>query len=262
MAQFLDTRGLGDFLNSQGSLFRVHFDGEFPPNIGDTWGIQMTGGMGATMLVDYTGYLGHEKMAKLLNVRYTLRRTDLPGRSPVFSDGEWKVYENAGAGARAWVVHQLEIDPSTERPLKRLEDPDFDPEKTAVLERPTQQMIDAPAESAGEQVENVFYGPTSMEFRVTSRGRGLLVLSEVYYPGWEATMNGRSVSVHRVNGALRGVEVPDGTSAVRLEYRPLSVRIGFAFSLTAAVATLALGIGSYRPRRKLTSEVETVTRGD
>jgi hypothetical protein len=195
------------------------------------------------MLADYFPYLGHPRMADLFNVRYTLSRTDVPGRQPVFSEGEWRVYENARYGNRAWVVHDVQIDPSKERPPKRLSDSQFDVFHTAILDRAPREPID-PETGVHDTAETTRNEPTIMEFRTHSSGRGILVVSEVFYPGWTATVNAQPVPIYRADGVLRGVSVPNGDSIVRFEYRPRSVRVGFALTLTAIFAAVVLGFFS------------------
>jgi hypothetical protein len=247
MSELLKSRKLAEFLQSRGGLFRVHFDTESPPNIGDAYGIQMTGGMSATMLMDYYRHLGHPKMAQLLNVRYTIRRADQPASDkPVFSDGVWCVYENPHVGDRAWVVHRIEIDPSTERPLNRLNDRDFDPGRVAIVDRAPVETIDHEVDAGPDSVETLNHDPTSMEFRVRTNSRGMLVVSEVFYPGWQALVNGQSVPIYRINGFMRGVEVPAGTSTVDFKYQPMSVRLGAAMGLAALAGTLLLGLVVFR----------------
>jgi hypothetical protein len=249
MAELLDTRKLAEFFRSKSGVFRVHFDAINPPNIGNSYGIPMTGGMSATMLTDYFPYLGHPRMADLLNVRYTLSRADVPGRQPVFSEGEWRVYENASYGNRAWVVHDVQIDPSKERPPKRLSDSHFNIFQTAILDRALQAPID-PETDVHDTAETTRNEPTTMEFRVHSTGRGILVASEVFYPGWTALVNAQTVPIYRVDGLLRGVTVPNGDSIVRFEYRPWLVRFGFALTLAAILATVVLGFFSRAPGLK------------
>ena len=64
-------------------------------------------------------------------------------------------------------------------------------------------------------------------------GRSLLVLSELYYPGWTASVNGKTQRIWKVDGALRGIVVPQGDSQVSLHYRPVSLYIGAALSVIA-----------------------------
>ena len=78
---------------------------------------------------------------------------------------------------------------------------------------------------------------------------GLLVLDDAYAPGWEATVDGHSVPVSRVDYVLRGVPVPAGTHTVTLHYAPLSWRIGWLVSLVSLVAIVAAMIVGRRRRR-------------
>ena len=55
---------------------------------------------------------------------------------------------------------------------------------------------------------------------------GYLVLSEVWFPGWLATVNGKSAPVWRANYTLRALAVPSGELNVRLWYAPASWRYG------------------------------------
>ena len=61
-----------------------------------------------------------------------------------------------------------------------------------------------------------------MTLDVNAGGTALLVLSEIYYPGWRAAVNGQAAEIQKVNGAMRGIVVPAGASHVTLEFTPLT----------------------------------------
>jgi hypothetical protein len=117
LAQLVKDRPLAEFIKSQPGMPRVHFDMEAAPNIGNAYGVPVTWAMSATMLIDYTGGFGYGRQNDLLSVRYTIRPK---GKSalgtPVYSDDVWEVYENRTAFPRAWVVYQVEVDPSSDQP--------------------------------------------------------------------------------------------------------------------------------------------------
>ena len=73
-----------------------------------------------------------------------------------------------------------------------------------------------------------------------SDGSGVLVFSEIYYPGWTATIDGNPVEVGRVNYVLRAISYPGGKHKVVLEFRPSTetMTTGIAY---AALALIALG---------------------
>jgi uncharacterized membrane protein YfhO len=74
---------------------------------------------------------------------------------------------------------------------------------------------------------------------------GLLVVSDSYYPGWRAWVDGNSVAIHRVNYGFRGVVVPAGRHTVEMEYEPASFQVGLFLSLAAAAALAAWGAALY-----------------
>jgi uncharacterized membrane protein YfhO len=65
-----------------------------------------------------------------------------------------------------------------------------------------------------------------------------VILTDTWFPGWSATVDGRRAQIHQVYGAVRGVEVDAGTHTVEMRYRPASVIAGAALSLLALVMVL------------------------
>jgi uncharacterized membrane protein YfhO len=68
----------------------------------------------------------------------------------------------------------------------------------------------------------------------------LLVMSEMFYPGWTAKLDGAGVDLWRVNYNLRGVSVPAGKHLVELNYRPRSLFVGAVVTLATALCLLAI----------------------
>ena len=73
-----------------------------------------------------------------------------------------------------------------------------------------------------------------------AEGPGWLVTVQPWYPGWAAWVNGRSVPVEVVDGALVGVPLPAGTHTVILRYTPAGFEQGLLLSLVAVLGTIAL----------------------
>lgn len=78
-----------------------------------------------------------------------------------------------------------------------------------------------------------------IRLKVDSAGRGLLVMSENYYPGWKATVNGRATRILKVDGGLRGIPVSGGSSTVELRYSPLYMTLGLPVTCLALLFGLA-----------------------
>ena len=84
------------------------------------------------------------------------------------------------------------------------------------------------------------YEPERVVIRARSATPALVVLDDVHYPGWEATVDGHSAPIHQVDYLLRGVRVPAGTHTVEMRYRPQSWRIGWIVSLIGLLVLAGL----------------------
>lgn len=245
----LTARGVAAFLKAQPGVFRVHVEGDWSPHIGALYGVQTTGGLTATVLKDYVWFWEMPRATDMLNVRYFVTEKTVEGNTPAYQDAAWKVYENHKYLPRAWVVHDAAIELSGEALERRLRAPGFDPLRAAIINEPLTAPLDA---GNGGEARVVFdsYRADGMEIRARSRGRGLLVLSESHYPGWRATVNGSPQPIYKVNGLLRGVEVPAGESKVVLSYAPRSVLAGALLSALTFAAALAFAAGGRIRARK------------
>lgn len=94
--------------------------------------------------------------------------------------------------------------------------------------------------SGEDQVSIHSQAPSEVSIGAVMNCAGLLVLSDTYYPGWDAWVDGKPARIHEVNFSMRGVAVPQGSHTVTFRYRPGSVYLGAAFSLFALLGTLAL----------------------
>lgn len=93
------------------------------------------------------------------------------------------------------------------------------------------------------------HAPERVEIRVDAPRDGILVLTDVWYPGWRASVNGRDAEVLRANGLFRAVRVPAGRSDVVFEYRPASFRRGLALSALSLGLAVAIPLAARRWRR-------------
>jgi hypothetical protein len=77
--------------------------------------------------------------------------------------------------------------------------------------------------------------PGRLHLRVRSETAGWLVVNEVWYPGWRATVDGTQTPIHRVNAGMRAIELPAGTHDVEFRYAPGSFRVGLVLSTAGFV---------------------------
>ncbi len=184
---------------------------------------------------------------QLLNVHYVISDRELegPGLERVFPPHEpagdepaVRLYAVSDPFPRAWMVHAVEVIPDSEAAMRRIGEDSFDLRWAAVVDRPLAWTL--PGQHADGSAARVMgFSPAEMTLDVQAAADGLLVLSEVSYPGWHASLDGQQVRLVTADGLLRGVPVPAGRHQVRLWYAPLSVQIGGAISLLTLVACAA-----------------------
>ena len=101
------------------------------------------------------------------------------------------------------------------------------------------------------------YEPNNMTYTVNSAKGGVVVFSEVYYPGWSATIDGQPAELGRVNYILRALNVKAGKHEVVLDFHPSSISITETIAYTAlAVLLLAICAALFVEwkKRKATNE--------
>ena len=170
----------------------------------------------------------------MLNVKYVLARDGTPLPLQKFelafdAPGDLSVYRNTEFKPRAWLVHDVVHMPDLEAAIDAIQDPDFDPDHTVVLSngaQETERLADAIAPDAVGVVDMGRYGGNHMSFDVNTANPAYLVVSEVWYPGWQATVNEKETEVEPANGGLRAVAVPAGRSTVELRFHATYLDLG------------------------------------
>jgi hypothetical protein len=172
---------------------------------------------------------------------------------------------------RAWLVGDVEVMPplSSSEPAvvgRRTRDVLFpelvlrDLRRRAVVEHENSAIVDQlrslrPANSpGGEACRMLVDRPQRVEIEVETERDALLVLNDLYYPGWQAEVRAedgpaRSAEILRTNRIMRGVLVPAGRHRVVFAYRPWSFYLGALLSAAAWIAVgVVLGILATRRR--------------
>jgi hypothetical protein len=155
--------------------------------------------------------------------------------------GSLWIYENTNVIPRAFMVHNVVQRPAGEA-LPALHDPSFNYYQSAILEGNFPEVQQAElANEPGRSHSSVSitgYKPQEVTITVDSQAAGLLVLSDAYYPGWVATLDGEPTRVYRANSVMRGVFVPAGEHEVVFRFRPTS----WPVALIIAGFSLLIGI--------------------
>jgi hypothetical protein len=193
-----------------------------------------------------------DRRLDMLNVKYLLvsvpsAQADLFNTSrfrPIYTDRSVAVFENPTALTRVWLIAAkgIEVISDDRSQLERLKQPSFDPERSVVFPvRPN--FVHENASDAADVSSSVVVRERTLntyQLEVKSTEPAAVVLSQMFYPGWNASVNGRDLEIYPVDYALTGFVVSAGTSDVRLMFRPSSFVFGATISLMSVVATLVL----------------------
>src|SRR5262249_40885928 len=156
---------------------------------------------------------------------------------------------------RAWFVPRLAVRPAAEvlRTIKEGQGSDgtrFDPAETALLEAEdvggSMTALPPTGEITAAQVRVTRYAAQRIELQTITRQAAFLVLSEVYYRGWDAWVDGRQTPVYRTDYALRGIAVPPGEHRVEFVFRAPSFRTGAIYAGLGVALLLVGGVVSRR----------------
>ena len=186
-------------------------------------------------------------------------------------DGASHLHRLEQANPRAWVVQTVQsVNDDAALPL--LGDASFEPATTALLPPVTdtdgraglaaEGLLALPGQNA-VKMEQI--APGRLRFDVQSEHGGLLVVSENWMPGWQATIRQTSdgaaapAPVVRADFALLGVPIDPGESIVDLAYRPKSVRSGIAISVvTLLLLVLAVVVARLRRDKAQASRAQRI----
>jgi uncharacterized membrane protein YfhO len=138
--------------------------------------------------------------------------------------------------------------------LTAMHDPSFDPRTTAVIEgslpNDMRALEGTQSDSGGSSVEVTHYSDDRVILDAKMDRDGVVVLTDTYYPGWKATVDGKPVPIHAADYAFRGVFVPRGEHTVVFEYDPVSFKAGVTLALLALVGLAAGLVWDHRRSRQ------------
>jgi hypothetical protein len=187
-----------------------------------------------------------------------------------------KIYENEDFLPRAFVVHRARV-MENEAALKAMMKEDFNPAEEVILaegEPPKgsrgageqgcggagkqgsrgaeeQRSGGAPLHLStlapllrrgGEEARIISYEPERVVIEANLGSEGYLVLTDAYYPGWRAEVDGKKQPILRAYILFRAVYLPEGEHTVEFIYDPISFKVGAAISL---VSLLCVSIGLF-----------------
>jgi hypothetical protein len=180
-----------------------------------------------------------------------------------------RVLRNLKEFPRAWVVHDARptiarFDAADRRQSKTMHEllyaadpiwndpsrPVYDPHNLAWVGNDElaaiRDYLSGQAARPSEAVTVTYPDPQQAVLEVNLDSPGLVILADVYYPGWELAIDGKPAPIYRVNGSMRGAAVPSGPHRLVYTYSPSSFRIGRGVSIAGLAALTILGLACAR----------------
>lgn len=175
----------------------------------------------------------------MLNTRYVIVSDKLAARNPY-------------AMGNAWMVDRLKYVDNADEELSALSREPL--RRVAVADRRFASALGG-EESAAGKVSLTAYAPNSLSYKVDAPRGGVMVMSDVYYPGWTCTVDGKEVPIGRVDYVLRAIRVEAGSHNVTMTFDPKSLHttecVAYAaLGLLAVLMALALKLEVYRRRKE------------
>lgn len=194
-------------------------------------------------------------LLNLAGVRYVLLdETPLyPGFARVPTASGPQIHENTAVLPRAFIVGRAEVIPSEPAVLARMLRDDFDPGETVILEQEPAQGASLAAHTPQSDLRGAeikVYEPHRVLVEADLDADGFLVLSDTYYPGWRAYVDGQEAQIYRADYLFRAVFLEEGEHIVEFRYRPLFVRAGLGVYAVAGALVLGFGLLRILGRRR------------
>ncbi len=188
------------------------------------------------------------KLLGLENVKYVVTMIPVPEemttlykkvKTFVFGGNlpDLTILENQHALSRAYLVPQAAVKPVGQI-LSFMASDDFDPKKQVVLEENT-ELLDSSAAKGTDSVNITADQETKINIDVVSANSSYLVLTDSYYPGWHATVDGKETKILKANYAFKAIAISPGNHKVEFYFQPKSYYVGRIITL-AALTSLAV----------------------
>lgn len=176
-----------------------------------------------------------KKILDSLGVSYILSRQEdlvsVPfGYKIVYEQKGWKIVKNESAAKRAFLTTNYKIAETNSEFEKAFFDTNFDVKDTIILEK----KVAVSSQDKPGIIRSETFEKNSLLFRVKNDSNNLLFVSDTWYPGWKAFIDGKEAEILQANYAFRAVMVPQGEHSVVFRYEPESFTIGMIISVVSA----------------------------
>ena len=187
-----------------------------------------------------------------LNISLGLILSD-PSLLVVYHDLNATIYENLRAFPRTFLIGNATTASDETDAILKTRELGWGTRSTAVIEGMPQIEATAVNSAAGQLGDAWIqeYSPTYVSIRLLALRSSLLVLTDTYFPCWNAYLDGVPVPTYRSFGLVRGIFIPPGSHRVIFKYEPASFKVGATISIFSGTAlALIICVSVFRAKRR------------
>ena len=192
-----------------------------------------------------------KEAVNFLGMKYVIQKK-ADGRSPfvfpfweyqdgvfnrIYNDSSFEIFENKNAFPRAYLVGKYKVETDSEKILKLMFN-STNLRSEVILEEDPKLPLDNRLGFA----RILSYTPNKIIVEANSKGNSILFLSDSYYKGWNAYVDGKNTKIYRADYTFRAVYVPKGIHEVIFKYEPLSFKLGLIGAFLGLLFISGLGI--------------------
>ena len=229
------------FIKHQKGPVRLEIESaQIPYNFGDWYGVDVFGSYLASLTTNVLRVQGLYQARMLAGVNFYIGTKPIrPNQVEAYADSRGtRVYSNPEAFPRVWSVHRVDSIASEKEILVRLDKPLAELRNRAFV---MGLAPDLQTCAAADRVDLLRRAINSLAVTADMQCKGMVVVGETYYPGWQATVDGRPAPILEAYGFLRGVVVDTGRHRVEMHYQPKSVYWGAALTGIGLLAAALIG---------------------
>lgn len=198
-------------------------------------------------LFDYQIVNNNLEVLNMLNVKYIMQTNE---------EGKEFATKNSNINGNAWFVSKIKFVKSSDEEMKALNK--FDSKNEVIINTLAEDGQDFKgaekiSKDSTASIKLTYHKPNHLKYISNNKNEGFAVFSEIYYKnGWKATIDGKEVSILRVDYTLRGLQIPAGKHKIEFKFEPQVIKTGSAIALISSIGmVLLLAGGIYFDRKKM-----------
>ena len=193
----------------------------------------------------------------LTNVRYLIEGKDFDVSAftnifqPVTEYNGYILYKNLSAFDRAFMIYNYAVADSQQQALDLLHAYSGQLNHVAIVFHKDIQGMPLTANTPGTStIDFIKYTPGYIKLSCTTSQPGLFFISDTYFPGWHARVDGKETKIIRTDYAFQGLWLTQGTHTIELNYDPASFKYGVLLSIIGIISLVGFYLILFRKREQ------------